>query len=55
MVDEMGAVQRTTKKSELPSMERLPSSLVADHARSPENDPIDFWNQSIQPSRGART
>jgi hypothetical protein len=32
-------------------MERLPSSLVTDHARSRENDAIDFWNQPIQMSQ----
>jgi hypothetical protein len=31
-------------------MDRAPSSVVADHARSPEKDAIDFWSQSIQSS-----
>ena len=46
----MGAVQ-DHEQGELASMERAPSSLVADHARSPEKDAINFWNQSIQSSR----
>jgi hypothetical protein len=41
VVDEMGADH---EKSELPSMERVLSSLVADHTQSAQNDVIDFWN-----------
>jgi hypothetical protein len=46
----MGAVQ-DHEKSELASMEvRHRRSWLA----APEKDAIDFWNQSIQPSRGGR-
>jgi hypothetical protein len=48
--DEMCPVQ-DNEKGELALMERAPSSLVADHVRSPEKDTIDFWNQSIQSSQ----
>jgi hypothetical protein len=41
VADEMGAVQ-DHENSELASMERVLSSCAADHARSPENDAIDF-------------
>jgi hypothetical protein len=54
VADGMSAVQ-DHEKSELASMKRAPSLLVADHTRSPEKDAIDFWNLSIQPSRGAPT
>jgi hypothetical protein len=35
------------RKSELLSMERLPWPLVTDHARSRENDVVDFRNQTF--------
>jgi hypothetical protein len=41
MADEMGAVQ-DHENDELALMERVLSSLAADHARSPEKDAIDF-------------
>jgi hypothetical protein len=41
VADEVGAVQ-DRKNSELALMERVLSSLAADHARSPEKDAIDF-------------